>query len=68
MICLRVSVLSDFPTHAYLQVFKMASCSLLHSVRRIAVGQFLDLLLTSVTENICVCSEAVMADHFCLGL
>lgn len=30
IICLRVSVLADFPTHAYLRVFQMASCSPWH--------------------------------------
>lgn len=42
----------------------------LHSVRRTAVGQFLGLLLASVSENICVCSGAVVVDHCncCLGL
>lgn len=43
---------------------------MLHSVHRTAVGQLLGFLLASVSENICVLSEAVMVDHChcCHGL
>lgn len=50
--CDNFRVSADFPTHAYLQVFHMASCSPWHC--RTAVGQFLGLLLASVSENICL--------------
>ena len=69
---LRVSVLAYFPTHAYLWVLQMASCSpwRLCSVHRTAAGQFLGLLLGSVSENTGVCSGIVMVDrcNCCLGL
>lgn len=69
---LRISVLADFPTHTYLSPGLPDGflLSLKAALCMTAVGQFLGLLLGSLSENICVCSGKVMADHCncCLGL
>lgn len=69
---LRISVLADFPTHTYLSPGLPDGflLSLKAALCMTAVVQFLGLLLGSLSENICVCSGKVMADHCncCLGL